>query len=212
MGEINAKLITAPLQQKLTPDDALNRLIAGNERFTQNKRHEIDYLKKVGLSAQSQHPLAIVLSCIDSRVPPEIIFDQNVGNIYVTRTAANVINKDVLAGMEYATKVTGAKLIVVLGHQSCGAIKGACENVKLGNLTQLFNKIQPAIQQTEKKFGKKDCHDLEFINLAAENNIKNIIAIIPKESPVIRQLLNKHKVKIVGGMYNLSTGKVIFLK
>lgn len=211
-GEIHAKLITAPLQQKLTPDDALNRLITGNERFTQNKRHKINYLKIVRLSAQSQHPIAIILSCIDSRVPPEIIFDQNVGNVYVTRTAANVINKDVLAGMEYATKVTGAKLIVVLGHQSCGAIKGACENVKLGNLTQLFDKIQPAIQQTEKKFGKKDCHDSQFINLAAENNIKNVIAAIPKESAVIQQLLNEHKVKIVGAMYNLSTGKVVFLK
>ena len=211
-ANVHAKLITAPLQQKLTPDDAIHRLIIGNKRFAYDKRHHINFLKQAQRTVKSQHPIAIVLSCIDSRVPPEIIFDQNIGNIYVTRVAASVINKDVLAGMEYATKVTGAKLIVVLGHQFCGAIHGACDNVKLGNLTQLLDKIQPAIQQTEKTLGKKDCHDSQFINLAAENNIKNVISEIPKESPVIQQLLNEHKVKIVGGMYNLSTGKVTFLK
>jgi carbonic anhydrase len=210
-AEVHAKLITAPLQQKMTPDDALHRLIIGNERFVQNKRHQIDYLKKARLSAPSQHPIAIVLSCIDSRVPPEIIFDQNVGNIFVTRIAANVINPDVLAGMEYATKVAGAKLIVVLGHQSCGAIKGACENVKLGHLTQLLNKVQPAIAQTEKTMGKKDCQSPHFADLAAENNVREVVASIPKESPVIRQLAEEHKVNIVGAMYEIATGKVLFL-
>jgi len=211
IADVHVTLITASIQQKLTSDDALHRLIVGNERFVQNKRHKIDFLQQAKHTAKSQHPIAIVLSCIDSRVPPEIIFDQNVGNIFVTRVAANVINKDVLAGMEYATKVAGAKLIVVLGHQSCGAIKGACENVKLGHLTQLLDKIQPAIQQTEKTLGKKDCHDSHFIDLAAENNVKDVVANIPKESPVIQQLVNEHKVKIVGAMYDVSTGKVVFL-
>lgn len=211
-ANIHAKLVTESIQQQLTPDDAIHRLIAGNERFSHNKRHHINFLQQTQRTAKSQHPFAIVLSCIDSRVPPEIIFDQNVGNIYVTRVAANVINKDVLAGMEYATKITGAKLIVVLGHHSCGAIHGACENVTLGNLTQLLDKIQPAIKQTEKTLGKKDCHDSQFINLAAKNNVADVVATIPKESPVIQQLMNEHKVKIVGAMYNLSTGKVTFLK
>ena len=208
----HAPLVTAHIQNKITPDEVMHRLIIGNERFTTNQRHKIDYLKKARISADKQHPVAIVLSCIDSRVPPEIIFDQNVGNIFVTRVAANVVNQDVLGGMEYATHVTGAKLIVVLGHESCGAIKGACENVRLGNLTQLLNKIQPAIHEAENTLGKKDCHDSNLINLAAEDNVRHVINEIPKESPVIAQLVKSGEIEIVGAMYHLSTGKVSFLK
>lgn len=207
-----AKIITQAMQSQMTPQDALNRLIAGNNRFIDNQRTPVDYLKKARLTANGQYPAAIVLSCIDSRVPPEILFDQNIGNIYVTRVAANVINKDVLGGMEYATAVTHAKLIVVMGHDSCGAIKGACQNVALGNLTQLLFKIQPAISQAKKTMGKQDCNNKQFINLAAEDNVKNIVELIPKESPVIAKLIQEHKVEVVGAMYDLDTGKVRFLQ
>jgi len=211
LANVHAPLITASIQQKLTPDDALHRLMIGNERFVENKRQNSDFLKHARLTAKKQHPIAIVLSCIDSRVPPEIIFDQTVGNIFVTRVAANVINKDVLAGMEYATKISGAKLIVVLGHQSCGAIKGACDNVKLGNLTQLLQKIQPAIQDATHSFGKKECDNPHFINTAAEDNVQRVVNLIPEESPVIRQLIQQRRVKIIGAMYHLHSGKVILM-
>ena len=150
--------------------------------------------------------------CIDSRVPPDIIFNQNVGSIFVTRVAANVINKDVLGGLEYATQVAGAKLIVVMGHEDCGAVKGACNNVTLGNLTQLLNKIQPAIREATITLGKKDCHSEKFINVAAEDNVRHVVAMIPIESLVIRKLQHAGKIKIVGAMYHLKTGKVTFLK
>lgn len=205
-------LITAALQQKMTPDDVLQRLIRGNKRFVTQHQINVDLLKKARLTTTGQHPVAIILSCIDSRVPPEIVFDQNIGNVFVTRVAANVIDHDVLAGLEYATKVTGAKLIVVLGHDSCGAIKGACDNVKLGNLTQLLNKIQPAIQQAKSITGKQDCNDTTFINLAAKENVINVVKLIPQKSPVIRQLVQEGRIKIVGAMYHLNTGKITFLK
>ncbi|MCX7124845.1 MAG: hypothetical protein NTU49_03655 [Gammaproteobacteria bacterium] len=129
----------------------------------------------------------------------------------MTRVAANVLDRDVLAGIEYSTKVAGAKLIVVLGHDSCGAVKGACNKVKLGNLTQLLNKIQPAILDTEEKFGKKECTNRKFINSAAEDNVRHVVALIPKESSVIQKLVREGKIKIVGAMYHLGTGKVTFL-
>ncbi|OGT39951.1 MAG: hypothetical protein A3E81_02205 [Gammaproteobacteria bacterium RIFCSPHIGHO2_12_FULL_36_30] len=212
LAEVHTPLVTKTIQKKFTPDDALQRLIRGNERFVNQKQHKIDFLEHAESTAQSQHPIAIILSCIDSRVPPEIIFDQNVGNIFVTRVAANVIDKDVLAGMEYATKVTGAKLIVVLGHGSCGAVKGACEKVELGHLTQLLNKIQPAISDATKTFGKKECNNSKFINAAAEDNVKRVVKLIPMQSPLIQELVKTDQVKIVGAMYHLRTGKVTFLK
>jgi len=211
-AEFHQPLVTKSIQNKMTPDDALNRLIKGNIRFTDNKRTEIDFLNHAKQASGPQHPIAIVLSCIDSRVPPEVIFDQHAGNIFVTRVAANVINRDVLAGMEYATQVAGAKLIVVLGHDACGAVKGACDNVKLGNLSQLLDKIQPAILDAKKTMGKKECDNPQFINLAAEDNVRHVVALIPKESPVLQKLIASGKIKVVGGMYHLDTGKVTFLR
>lgn len=207
----NAPLVTASIQQQLTPDQVLQRLKLGNERFVKQQQTPTDYIKKAKLTAKGQHPAAVVLSCIDSRVPPEIVFDQNIGNIFVTRVAANVINQDVLGGLEFATQVAGAKLIVVMGHDSCGAIRGACENVKLGHLSQLLAKIQPAIKQTTTSFGKKECNNSQFINMAAANNVRNVVKMIPEESPILRQLVKEGKLKIVGAMYHLNTGKVTWL-
>ncbi|PIZ03369.1 MAG: carbonic anhydrase [Gammaproteobacteria bacterium CG_4_10_14_0_8_um_filter_38_16] len=194
----------------LTPDNVLNKLIKGNTQFVQNHSEKINYLKQAKLSQKSQHPIAMVISCIDARVPSDIIFNQHVGNIFVTRIAANVINKDVLAGLEYATQVVGAKLIVVLGHDDCGAVKGACRNVKLGNLTQLLNKVQPAIQQATQHFGKKECDHEKFINWAAKDNVRHVVAMIPQQSIVIQKLIQSGKVKVIGAMYHLKTGKVTF--
>ncbi len=211
-AEFHAPLITADIQQRMTPDDALDRLIQGNARFASDSGEKINYLKNRRLTEKAQHPIAIVLSCIDSRVPPDVIFNQNVGNIFVTRVAANVINPDILAGLEYATGVSGAKLIVVMGHENCGAVKGACQDVKLGHLTQLLDKIQPAIQEATATFGKKECDNEKFINLAAEDNVRHVVAMIPTESPEIKKLMQSGKIKIVGAMYHLKTGRVVFLK
>ena len=204
-------LITQVMQKKLTPDEALQRLIVGNQRFVNHQQLPIDFIRKAKITAAGQYPGAVVLSCIDARVPPEIIFDQSIGNIFVTRVAANVISSDVLGGLEYATAVSGAKLIVVLGHDSCGAVKGACENIKLGDLTPLFSKIQPAVRQATIEFGKQDCNNPQFINTIATDNVRNVINMILQESPIIRQLVKQGRVKIVGAMYHLTTGKVTFL-
>jgi carbonic anhydrase len=207
----HAPLVTKSIQQNLTPDQALNRLVQGNERFVKQDTHKINYIKKAEITAtKGQHPAAIVLSCIDSRVPPEIIFDQAVGNIFVTRLAANVENNDVIGGMEFATKLAGAKLIVVMGHDDCGAVKGACLNAKLGKLTQLLSKVKPAIAQTKKQYGKVECNNPKFINAAAKNNVHNVITAIMKKSSVLRNLVKSGKVKIVGAMYHINTGKVSF--
>jgi carbonic anhydrase len=203
-------LITASVQKKLTPDQMLNRLIQGNNRFINQQPLPADMIKLAQLTAKAQYPGAVVLSCIDSRISPEVIFDQNVGNIFVTRVAANVLGNDVLGGMEFATQLAGAKLIVVMGHDACGAVRGACENVKLGHLTQLLAKVQLAISQAAKIWGHKDCNSEKFINKAAAENVHNVVKRIPQQSPIIRNLVKAGKIKIIGAMYDLYTGKVTF--
>ncbi|OGO93876.1 MAG: hypothetical protein A3F10_04890 [Coxiella sp. RIFCSPHIGHO2_12_FULL_42_15] len=207
-----APLLTAEMQAKMTPDDALTRLKAGNQRFVNNVPLPTNLIKKARLSAKGQYPSAVILACMDSRIPTEIVFDQNIGNIFVTRVAANIISDAILGGLEFATKVSGAKLIVVLGHDSCGAIKGACQNVQLGHLTEVLAKIQPAIQKTKATLKKQNCNDLDFINLAAKNNVRFVIKRIPKRSPIIQTLIKEGKIKIVGAMYHLSTGRVEFFE
>ena len=206
---VKAPLMTAAIQAEMTPEQALERLMKGNERFVRRHRGaQQNYIKKARLTAGGQHPAAIVLSCIDARVPPEIVFDQGVGNIFVTRVAANVLNKDVLGGMEYATAAVGAKLIVVMGHDSCGAVTGACKGLKLGNLTSLFRKIRPAVKEAGREMKTHDCTDSAFIDRIAEKNVANVARAIPKKSPVIGKLVEDGRVKIVGAMYDLATGKV----
>lgn len=207
----HAPLVTKDIQQQLTPNQVLKRLKQGNQRFVNQGMHKIDYIKKAKLTAAGQHPAAIIFSCIDSRVPPEIVFDQAVGNIFVTRIVANVLNADVLGGMEFATKLAGAKLVVVMGHDSCGAVAGACVDAKLGHLSQLLNKIKPAIEQAKKQYGKLECNNPQFIDTAATDNVRNVVSDIKKRSPVLDALIKKGKLKIVGAMYHLSTGKVTFL-
>tara|TARA_R110000868_G_scaffold8205_3_gene42455 strand:+ start:44627 stop:45334 length:708 start_codon:yes stop_codon:yes gene_type:complete len=207
---VTAPLVTAKIQQVMTPAQALTRLQAGNKRYLNHEQLQSNYIKKAELTVAGQHPAAVVLSCIDARVPPEIIFDQGVGNIFVTRVAANVINPDVLGGMEYATAVTGSKLIVVMGHDSCGAVKGACDKVKLGHLTQLLDKIHPAIEQASKSMHTTNCKNPAYINTIAKDNVMNVVREIPEQSPIIKSLVKQGKIKIIGAMYHLDTGKVSF--
>ena len=195
--------------ENLSPWGALQKLKMGNERFLHNSQQQRNLSAQI-ISAEKQHPFAIILSCMDSRGSPEIIFDQGVGDIFAERLAGNIINKDILGGMEFGTKLMGAKLVVVLGHTSCGAIKGACENAKLGNLSQLLSKIKPAVKHIEKITQNKNCEDPQLINQIAANNVVVALEQIKKESPVLMRLLKAKKIGLVGGMHDLSTGKVVF--
>lgn len=186
-----------------TSDDALNELKNGNKRFTDGKLENTDYKEQVESTKDDQHPHSVILSCLDSRIPPEVIFDQGIGNIFVARVAGNIEDPNILGSLEFATKLKGSKLIVVLGHNKCGAVSGAVDNAELGNLTQLVNQIKPSIS------GDKSNRD-KLIDETSRNNVKHTIENILKDSDVISGLVKEGKVKIVGAYYDLSTGKVEF--
>lgn len=186
-----------------TPEEALTELKNGNQRFIDGKLTNTDYKEQIEQTKSDQHPHSILLSCQDSRIPPEIIFDQGIGNIFVVRNAGNIEDLNVLGGMEFATKIKGSKLIVVMGHNHCGAIKGAMEDAELGNLTQLVEQIKPAISKNE---NKDLVHDE-----TSKNNVKMTIAHILERSPTISELVKENKVKIAGAYYDLTTGKVVFI-
>jgi carbonic anhydrase len=187
-----------------TPDDAVNELKNGNKRFTDGKLENTDYKEQVQATKEDQHPHSVILSCLDSRVPPEIVFDQGFGNIFVARVAGNIEDDNILGSLEFATKIKGSKLIVVLGHNKCGAVKGAVDNAELGNLTQLVNQIKPAIT------GDKSNPD-KMLDETSRKNVKLTIENILKHSEVISGLVKEGKVKIVGAYYDLNTGKVEFM-
>ena len=186
-----------------TPDEALAELKKGNKRFMDGKQINTNYKEQIELTKSDQHPHSLILSCLDSRVPPEIIFDQGIGNVFVARVAGNIEDPNILGSMEFATKVKGTKLIVVMGHNYCGAVNGAVQNAVLGNLTQLVDQIKPAITG--------DNADLH-LDATAKNNVKMTIADILKGSPVIAELVKENKLKIVGAYYDLTTGKVDFME
>ena len=187
-----------------TPDEALAELKNGNQRFLDDKQINTNYKEEIEQTKADQHPHSIILSCLDSRIPPEIIFDQGIGNIFVARVAGNIEDPNVLGSMEFATKVKGTKLIVVMGHNKCGAVKGAIDNADLGNLTQLVEQIKPAIT------GDKSNMDL-MITETSKKNVELTIADILKQSPVISELVKQGTVKIVGAFYDITTGKVSFI-
>ena len=188
-----------------TPDEALLELKNGNSRFLNGTSINTNYKKQIEETKDDQHPHSIILSCIDSRIPPEIIFDQGIGNIFVNRVAGNIQDPDVLGSIEFATKVKGSKLIVVMGHNKCGAVKGALDNVVLGNLTQLVNQIKPAIPSQSLDPATKSTE-------TATENIKLTIASILKNSEVVRNLVSTGKVKIVGAFYDVTNGRVSFME
>ena len=190
-----------------TADEAVKKLIEGNERFVNNKLMHHDFIDEAHHSEKDQHPHTFVLSCIDSRVPPEIVFDQGIGNLFVARVAGNIEDDNVLGSMEYAVQIKGTKLLVVLGHSNCGAVQGAIDNVNLGHLTQLTNQIKVA-------FSKHKTYPLpeHLSNETGRLNVLSTIDHILSSSQIIRELVNKKKIKIVGTFYDLHTGKVELLQ
>jgi len=183
-------------------DDAMNELKNGNKRFVENKLVNTNYKKQIEQTAGGQKPHSVILSCMDSRVPPEIIFDQGIGNVFVIRVAGNVEDLNVLGSMEYAVEHSGSKLIVVMGHNHCGAVTGAVKDSKLGNLTQLLDQIKPAIQSDPK--------NPDIVDETAKNNVKITVEDVLKKSDIIRKMVNEKKVAIVGAFYDIETGVVTF--
>lgn len=205
-----AKVMDADRQQAKTPMLVLERLKEGNQRFIDGKLKNHDFLEQANATSAAQFPVAVVLNCMDARTPPEIVFDQGIGDIFAIRIAGNIQNNDILGSMEFGTKLAGAKLVVVMGHTRCGAIHGACQQAKLGHLTALLEKIQPAIQQTAKEKPPLNCENPEFIDNIAKNNVLSVIKQIRTESPVIEKLIQEKSIAIVGGIQDISTGKVTF--
>jgi carbonic anhydrase len=201
--------LTKKIRDDITPNNALQILKDGNYRFITNLKMNRNLLQQVNETSDEQFPFAFILSCIDSRTSAELIFDQGLGDIFSCRIAGNILNEDILGSMEFACKVAGAKLIMVLGHSECGAIKGACNNVRMGNLTGLLKKIQVVVKKVA-KIGKVSTNSHDFIELVSKENVKNVLNNIPKKSKIIRDLLKEKKIIIVGAMYDISSGKVDF--
>lgn len=194
-------------QARLTPEAALTLLKKGNARFTENLRAHHDLLEQVNVTADGQFPFAVILSCIDSRASAELIFDQGLGDIFSVRIAGNVANDDILGSMEFACALAGAKLIVVLGHTSCGAIKGACSGVEMGHLTSLLGKIRPSVERVRRS---RHLEGDELVQAVAEHNVQAVVQTIRGRSQVLDNLIRYGRVGIVGGMYSVSTGAVAF--
>jgi carbonic anhydrase len=205
------KVLTAEEQQALTPDMVIKSLMDGNKRFVNNDLTARDHSAMVREAAVGQFPKGVILSCIDSRIPVEDIFDKGIGDLFVTRMAGNFVNADILGCMEFGCKVSGAKLILVLGHESCGAIKAAIDDVKLGNITAMLANIQPAVAKSKDFKGEKTSKNAAFVEYVAKNNILNTIETIKAKSEILREMAEGNEIKIVGGYYNLKTGEVTFL-
>jgi carbonic anhydrase len=207
----HAHVMTKELQDQLTPKEVLNILIEGNKRFVTGSKIEKSIVDQMNItSADGQHPLAVVLSCIDSRTTTEIIFDLGMGDVFAIRIAGNVVNEDVLASMEFACKIAGAKLIVVLGHTECGAIKGACDNLEMGNLTRLFEKIKPAIEAEYATRSERNSSNELYVKNVTRLNVHHNIFHIPEHSDILAEMIHKGEVGIIGGMYDIKTGEVKF--
>ena len=206
------KVHTRETQATMTPEKSLRFLKEGNIRFQNNLKAHRNLLEQVNDTSEGQFPFATILSCIDSRVSAELVFDQGLGDIFSIRIAGNFVNSDILGSMEFGCKLAGTKLIVVLGHTSCGAIKGACDDAKLGNLTGMLAKIKPAVKAvTEPKDeSKRNSSNVEFVDAVSEKNVALTIDNILKNSPVLAEMHNNGEIKIVGAMYDINTGKVNF--
>ncbi len=209
---INFNTQTKNSQDALSPADAIDLLKKGNQRFLQNQKFPRKLNAQVTETAGGQFPFAAVLGCIDSRVPAEIVFDQGIGDIFNCRVAGNILNGDILGSLEFACKVAGSKVIVVMGHSSCGAVKGACNSVELGNLTQLLEKINPSIDAVETEVGGAlKRQDIEFVDKVAVKNVYTTIENIKKESEVLNAMFLANEIDIIGTMYDVKTGEVKFL-
>ncbi|WP_276371883.1 carbonic anhydrase family protein [Chryseolinea sp. H1M3-3] len=204
------RTLTKEMQTQLSPAKAIELLKEGNKRFVNNLKINRNLLQQVNETSDGQHPFAFILSCIDSRTSAELIFDQGLGDVFSCRIAGNILNEDILGSMEFACKVAGAKVVVVLGHTKCGAIKGACDDVKLGNLTTLLSKIKPALDLEVATKQNRNASNIAFVENVAELNVRETLKQIPAHSQVIEQLLQNDEIALIGGMYNVETGVVEF--
>ena len=206
------KTLDKEAQSKITPEDSLQLLMNGNERFLQSKKANRYFLDQVIDTATGQYPHAVILSCIDSRVPVEIIFDQGIGDVFSARVAGNFINTDILGSMEYACKVAGSKLVMVLGHTSCGAVKGACDNVQIGNITPMLGNLMAAVRSTTSENGtKRDSSNSTFVNDVVKKNVELTVSNIRDRSPILKEMEDKSEIKIVGAVYDVADGSVTLL-
>lgn len=207
------KAHTLETQSAISPNKAIELLQEGNARFVKNKEVSRDLLAQVSDTSTGQYPFATILSCIDSRVSSEIIFDQGIGDIFSVRIAGNFVNADILGSMEFASKLAGTKLILVLGHTACGAVKGACDHAELGNLTGMLDNIAPAVDAIVEPSAaaERTSANIDFVNAVGTKNVELTIDRIREESPVLAEMEQAGEIQIVGGMYDIATGKVNFL-
>ncbi|HTJ52954.1 MAG TPA: carbonic anhydrase family protein [Cyclobacteriaceae bacterium] len=205
------KVLTAAEQQALTPDMVIQSLKDGNVRFKNNNLTSRDHSSLVRSAASGQFPKAVILSCLDSRIPVEDVFDKGIGDLFVARVAGNFVNEDILGSMEFGCKVSGAKVILVMGHESCGAIKAAIDDVQLGNITAMLTKIKPAVINSQSFEGSKTSKNDAFVEYVAKNNVIHTIETIKLKSPILKEMSDKGEIKIVGAYYDLKTGQVTFL-
>jgi carbonic anhydrase len=212
-GSFTGAAVSAPTKESqaaMTPQSALAELKAGNARFVASRPLKRNLAAHVKATTSGQYPFAVVLSCVDSRQPIEIVLDQGIGDIFSARVAGNVLNEDMLGSMEFACKLSGTKLIAVIGHSNCGAIKGAVDGVELGNLTGLLNKIQPAMTQVPASVQPRNSKNLEFVDDVARANVRLVMQQIGERSPILREMIDQNQISLNGGMYDLSTGEVHF--
>jgi carbonic anhydrase len=206
------KTLTKEMQSAITPAVALEILKDGNKRFVSNLKINRNLLQQANETSDGQHPFAVILSCIDSRTSAELIFDQGLGDVFSVRIAGNIVNEDILGSMEFGCKVAGAKIIVVLGHTKCGAVKGACDDVALGNLTGLIAKIKPAVEQESVTTENRNSSNGVFVENVAELNVSLSVKNILLKSPIIADMVKNGDIGIVGGIHDITTGEVKFFE
>lgn len=204
------RTLTKEIQDSLTPQMAFQILKDGNNRFINNLKSNRNLLQQVNETSEGQHPFAVILSCIDSRTSAELIFDQGLGDVFSVRIAGNILNEDILGSMEFACKVAGAKVVLVLGHTKCGAVKGACDGVQLGNLTVLLDKIKPAIQAEKTTKEQRNASNSEFVENVATLNVHLVMDEIKNRSAILKEMASNKEIAIVGGMYDVDSGLVSF--
>lgn len=204
------KTLTKEMQSAITPKMALELLVDGNKRFVNNLKVNRNLLQQANETSDGQHPFAVILSCIDSRTSAELIFDQGLGDVFSVRIAGNILNEDILGSMEFGCKVAGAKIIVVLGHTKCGAVKGACDHVEMGNLTSLLTKIRPAVDDELETKENRTSSNPQFVENVSTINVKRTVKSIMERSPMLKEMIEGGQVGIVGGTHDISTGIVNF--
>ncbi|MEO5601985.1 MAG: carbonic anhydrase family protein [Cyclobacteriaceae bacterium] len=204
------RTLTKELRDKITPTQAIEILKKGNERFVNNLKVNRNLLQQVNETSEGQHPFAVILSCIDSRTSAELIFDQGLGDVFSVRIAGNIQNEDILGSLEFSCKVAGAKVVVVLGHTKCGAVKGACDHVIMGNLTTLLEKLKPAVEGETSVTSNRNANNSEFVEKVASLNVRITKKQILKNSPILNEMIKMNEIALVGGMYDVETGIVDF--